>query len=188
MKQPKALALLVLFVTAFSALVFAAANSIDKKTSAIEITFKQEGVPVSAKFNDFSGSIDYDPANIAAAKAQLVVQLTSFDIGDDAYNKEVQKKTWFDTTQFPQATFTSASIKALGADKLQAQGKLVIKGRSQDITVPITLKQNGNIKIFSGSLPIKRLYFNIGDGEWRDTDVLADEVIIKFSIATNTGS
>jgi polyisoprenoid-binding protein YceI len=31
-------------------------------------------------------------------------------------------------------------------------------------------------------VPIKRLAFGIGDGEWKDTSVVADEVIIKFRI------
>jgi polyisoprenoid-binding protein YceI len=33
-------------------------------------------------------------------------------------------------------------------------------------------------------LPIKRLTFNIGDGEWKDTSVVADEVVIKFRVVT----
>jgi polyisoprenoid-binding protein YceI len=170
--------------TAFSALVFAAAGSIDKNTSSITATFKQMGVSADAKFTDFSGTIDYDPANIAAAKAQLTVQLKSFDIGDVEYNKEVQKKEWFNSAQFPQATFISNSIKALAPDKLQAQGKLMIKGKTLDVAVPIVLKQNGATRIFSGAVPIKRLYFNIGEGGWKDTDTLADDVTIKFTIIT----
>ena len=33
-----------------------------------------------------------------------------------------------------------------------------------------------------GVLPIKRTTFNIGDGEWKDTSVVADEVQIKFHV------
>jgi polyisoprenoid-binding protein YceI len=166
----------------FSALVFAAASSIDKQASGISVTFTQLGVPVDAKFTRFTGTVDYDPASIAAAAVQLSVDVASFDIGDAEYNKEVLKNGWFNAAQFPQATFTSSSIKALGADKLQAQGKLTIKGKALDITVPVMLKQDGKIRTFSGVLPIKRLYFNIGEGEWKDTDTLADEVTIKFKV------
>lgn len=177
-------AIVALFVAAFAALALAADSGIDKKASSIAITFTQMGVPVSAKFNDFAGVINYDPANIAAAKAQLTVQLASFDMGDAEYNKEVQKKEWFNAAQFPQASFTSSSIKMLAADKLQAQGKLTIKGHALDVNVPITIKQSGSVKSFSGTLVIKRLSFAIGEGEWKDTDTLADDVTIKFTIAT----
>jgi len=36
--------------------------------------------------------------------------------------------------------------------------------------------------VFEGQLPIKRLAFNIGEGEWKDTSMVADEVVIKFRV------
>lgn len=164
-----------------SALAFAA-SSINPTASKIGITFTESGVPVDATFKKFTGTVDYDPAAIAAAKVQLSVDVASFDIGDAAYNKEVQKKEWFNAAQFPQATFTSSAIKVLSADKLQAQGKLFIKGKTLDVSVNVAMKQDAKTRTFSGVLPIKRLYFNIGEGEWKDTDALADEVTIKFTI------
>lgn len=174
-------ALIAAGVVVMSALAFAV-SSINPATSSVGITFTQSGVPVDAAFKKFSGTVDYDPAAVAATKVQLAVDVASFDIGDAEYNKEVQKKEWFNAAQFPQATFTSSSIKALSADKLQAQGKLVIKGRSLDVSVTVAMKQDAKARTFSGVLPIKRLYFNIGEGEWKDTDALADEVAIKFTI------
>lgn len=164
---------------------FAQAGAIDPAKSAVTATFKQLGVAVDAKFNIFNGQIDFDPANPAAAKAQIALQVTSFDIGDAEYNKEVQKKEWFNAAQFPQATFVTSAIKQTAPNKLQAQGKLTIKGKTLDVNLPIDVKQNGNTQTFSGALPIKRLYFNIGEGEWKDTDTLADEVIVKFNIVIN---
>lgn len=164
-----------------SALAFAA-SSFNPAASNIAITFTQSGVPVDATFKKFTGTVDYDPAAIAAAKVQLSVDVASFDIGDAEYNKEVQKKEWFNAAQFPQATFTSSAIKALSPDKLQVQGKLVIKGKALDINVNVAVKQDAKTRTFTGVLPIKRLYFNIGEGEWKDTDTLADEVAIKFTL------
>ena len=51
--------------------------------------------------------------------------------------------------------------------------------------MPIAIKQQGGNRIFEGALPIKRLDFNIGEGEWKDTDMLANEVIIKFKVVSN---
>jgi len=167
-----------------SALVFAASGAVDNGASQVNITFTQMGVPVDAKFTQVAGSIVYDPANLAAAKALLAINVASFDIGDAAYNKEVLKNEWFNAAQFPQATFTSTAIKALSPDTLQVRGNLTIKGRTLDVTVPVKRTQNGQLQTFSGTLPIKRLYFNIGEGEWKATDLLADEVTIKFTIAT----
>ena len=165
--------------------VNANAGPIDPAKSVVIATFKQMGVAVDANFTKFSGNIDYDVANPAAAKAQIALQVSSFDIGDAEYNKEVQKKEWFNAVQFPQATFVTSAIKVVAPNKLQAQGKLTIKGKTLDVNLPIEVKQNGGAQTFSGALPIKRLYFNIGEGEWKDTEMLADEVVVKFNIVTS---
>jgi len=161
-----------------------AANAFDAAGSSIVAVFTQMGVPVEAKFKKFDAAIEFDPANIAAAKAQVTVDIASFDIGDPEYNKEVQKKEWFNAAQFSKATFVSSSIKSVAADKLMCAGQLTIKGKSVAINVPITVKQQGKNQIFEGALPIKRLDFNIGEGEWKATDMLANEVNIKFKVVT----
>ena len=46
----------------------------------------------------------------------------------------------------------------------------------------LNVKKEGAAQLFEGSRPIKRLVFSIGDGTWKDTSVVADEVIIKFRI------
>jgi polyisoprenoid-binding protein YceI len=61
-------------------------------------------------------------------------------------------------------------------------GKLTIKGKSQTVVVPVTVTQQGATQAFDGALPIKRTQFDIGTGEWKDTSVVADEVVIKFHI------
>ena len=39
------------------------------------------------------------------------------------------------------------------------------------------------VTVASGVLPIKRLAFNIGDGEWADPSMVADEVQVKFKLS-----
>ena len=39
------------------------------------------------------------------------------------------------------------------------------------------------LQVFEGSLPIKRLAYAIGEGEWKDTSIVADEVVIKFRVS-----
>jgi polyisoprenoid-binding protein YceI len=42
--------------------------------------------------------------------------------------------------------------------------------------------KDGPNQVFDGTLPIKRLAFSIGTGEWKDTSVVADDVQIKFHL------
>jgi polyisoprenoid-binding protein YceI len=96
---------------------------------------------------------------------------------------ELPKATWFNTAKFPQAQFTSTAIKSLGVGQYEVAGKLLIKGQSRDVTVPVSFAQSGAVTVASGVLPIKRLAFNIGEGDWADTSMVADEVQIKFKLS-----
>lgn len=161
------------------------AQTVDTSKSAVTITFKQMGVGVDAKFNKFTALVDFDPAKLATSKATVEIDVASFDLGDAAYNAEVAKKTWFNAAQFPKATFVTSAIKAAATPgKYEATGKLSIKGKTVDVTVPVSYKADASGQIFEGALPIKRLTFNIGEGEWKDTDVVADDVTIKFKVVT----
>ena len=173
----------ILLGSAFaSALAGAAVLKTDPAKSSVTATFKQMGVPVEAKFKQFSAQIDYDAAKPAASKATVEIQTASLDLGDAEYNKEVAKKEWFNTAQFPKASFVSSSIAPAGAGKLTVSGKLTIKGRSAVVSFPLSVKSEGGRQVFEGQLPIKRLAFNIGEGEWKDTSMVADEVVIKFRV------
>lgn len=161
-----------------------AAAAVDTAASSVSAAFTQMGVEVPAKFKKFDAQIEFDPANVVAAKAQISVDVASFDIGDAAYNAEVQKKEWLNGAQFPKATFVSTSIKSTAPDKLLCTGQLTIKGKTVPVSVPVTVRQQGKNRVFEGLLPIKRLDFNIGEGEWKATDILIDEVKIRFRIVT----
>ena len=179
MKPLRALVAASLFA---SALAGAAVLKTDPAKSSVTATFKQMGVPVEAKFKQFAAQIDYDAAKPAASKASVEIQTASLDLGDPDYNKEVAKKEWFNTAQFPKASFVSTAIAPAGAGKLNVSGKLTIKGRSANVSFPLSVKAEGGKQVFEGQLPIKRLAFNIGEGEWKDTSMVADEVVIKFRV------
>ena len=159
-----------------------AALKTDPAKSKITIVFKQLNVPVEAKFNKFVAQIDFNSAKPNEAKASVEIDMPSFDLGDPDYNKEVLKKDWFNGAQFPKATFVASSIKSGTNGMLDVVGKLTIKGKTSDVSFPLSVKKEGSLQVFEGSLPIKRLTFNIGEGEWKDTATVADEVIIKFRI------
>ncbi len=175
-----------LLLPAVLACVALAASAVPLKTdvprSSVAAVFKQMNVPVEAKFKKFNAQIDYDPVKPEASKATVEIDTASLDVGEAEMNKEVAKKEWFDSAKYPKASFVSSSIKPAGAGKLAVAGKLLIKGKSMDVTFPLTVKAEGGKQLFEGALPIRRLAFNIGEGDWKDTSMVADEVVIKFRV------
>ena len=169
-------------VLVFEVATPAAAMTVLYDKSRISCVSRQEKVPVEALFRKFTVQIAFNPARPEAGKAQIEIDLNSFDIGFAEYNDDAKGKNWFDVRNFPRATFVSAGIRASGGGKFEARGPLTIKGKTNDVVASFTYKEEGGVGVFDGAFAIKRLQYNIGDGVWRDTDTVADDVQIKFRI------
>ncbi|MDD3935738.1 YceI family protein [Rhodoferax sp.] len=170
---------------AFSAAAMPAAAQQKLLTSQSSIAFeiKQMGVPVQGHFKKFDAQISFDAAKLATSKVILTVDIASATLGAPEMDAELPKATWFNTAKFPQAQFTSSAFKSLGGGKYEVAGKLAIKGQSHDVAVPLAMSQNGATTTATGVLPIKRLAFRIGEGDWADTSMVADDVQVRFKLA-----
>jgi len=151
--------------------------------SEIVFVSKQMGVPVEGRFKKFDAQISFNPAKPETSKIAFTVDTGSATLGVPETDAELPKATWFNVPKFPQATFQSSSVKGLGAGKFEVAGKLSIKGLSRDVVVPVTLTQSGAATTASGSFALKRLAFKIGENEWSDTSMVADDVQVKFKLA-----
>lgn len=178
----KLAALIAVMATTLAAAVAAAAQTVLYDKSRITSISRQENVPVEARFKKFTAQIAFDPAKPEAGKAQIEIDVDSFDIGFADFNEEVKGKSWFGVRTFPQARFVSAGVRALGGGRFEARGPLTLKGKSMDVVVPFTYKEDAGTGVFDGAFTIKRLQYNIGEGPWKDTDIVADEVQIKFRV------
>lgn len=150
--------------------------------SEIAFTTKQLGVPVEGKFTKFTAQIALDPKKPESGSVAFTIDTGSARFGTAELDAEVPKATWLNVPKFPQATFQSSAIKATGPGKFEVAGKLTIKGSTRDVTVPVQLAQAGATSTASGSFAIKRLAFKVGEGEWTDTSMLADDVQIRFKL------
>lgn len=151
--------------------------------SEIVFVSKQMGVPVEGHFKKFDAQISFDPAKPATSKMAFTVDTGSATLGVPESDAELPKAPWFNAAKFPQATFQSRAVKGVGSGKLEVAGKLSIKGNVRDIVVPVTLVQNGATTTATGSFVLKRLAFKIGENEWADTSMVADDVQVKFKLA-----
>jgi polyisoprenoid-binding protein YceI len=184
MKIASSLSLLALSAAAlgFSGSAMAQQKLIPAQSEISFIT-KQMGVPLDGHFKKFDAQISFDTAKPDAAKIAFTVDSGSATLGAPESDAELPKAAWFNVAKFPQATFQSSSVKALGGGKYQVIGKLTIKGNVKDVEVPVTLTQAGAVTTATGQFMLKRLTYKIGEGEWADTSMVADDVSVKFKLA-----
>ena len=162
-------------------------NQVQLNKSALSFVSKQMNVPVEGQFKSFRSKLAFDPVKPAAARAELEIDLASIDAGSKDANDELAGKAWFNTREFPVAKFVATSVKALGGNRFEVTGRMTIKGKTQDLTAPVTLRQEGNSAIFEGSLVLKRADYAIGDGVWADFGTVANEVQVKFRLVATGG-
>ena len=155
-------------------------SAVQLDQSSIAFVSRQMNVPVEGAFKKFGAQINIDPVRPETGRARIEIDLASIDAGSTEANDEVKSKSWFNTREFPKASFVSSAVKALGGGRFEAVGKMTIKGKTLESRAPFTLKQEKGVLILDGAFPLKRLDYGIGSGVWSDTSVVADEVLVKF--------
>ena len=150
--------------------------------SEIGFTTKQMGVPVDGKFGKFSAQIALDPKKPETGSVAFVIDTGSARFGSAELDAEVPKATWLNVPKFPQASFQSSAVKAAGPGRFEVAGKLSIKGSVRDIVVPVAVTQTAGASTASGAFTIKRLDFKVGEAEWADTSMLANDIQVRFKL------
>ena len=161
----------------------ALAQQVVPAQSEIAFVSRQMGVPVEGKFKQWSAQIAFDPKNAAAGKVGFTIQTGSASFGSPETDAEVPNAPWFNAAKTPTASNASSAIKPLGGGRFEVTGTLSIKGSSQPAMVPVSVTQTGGTSTASGSFTIRRLDFKIGEGEWTDTSMVANDVTVKFKLA-----
>jgi polyisoprenoid-binding protein YceI len=155
---------------------------VDLQNSSVEATFKQMKVPVEGRFKRFDAQIAFDPEKPSRSSAKITVDAASYDAGNASLNKAVRGKDGLDAVDYAHATFVLSSMVPAGDGIYSVTGRLTLRGKTQDVVVPVSMTEQGDSRVFDGSLPVRRRRFGIGQGKWADTAVLADEVVIKFHL------
>ncbi len=167
--------------TAAPAPAAAAAVTLVPAQSEISFVARQLGVPLAGRFKRFTVQSNFNPKSPQTSQIAFAIDLGSASVSAEA-DPELGKADWFNVPKFPQASFQSTAIKALGGGKFEVAGKLAIKGNARDLVVPLQLSQAGALSTATGGFTLKRLDFKVGDGEWTDTSIVANEVQVKFKI------
>lgn len=179
---------LVLGLMPFAPALAAEYTAIDRAASRVDFTYTQMGVGMDGSFGQFDARIRFDPARPDTASATLEIQLASIDTGSTEANEDVKGKVWFDTARHPVARFEAGQFRALGGQRYEATGQLTIKGRTKAVTAPFTLTPQDKSAAVEGAFTIKRSDFAIGEGEWADYAIVADEIRVSFRLRALQGA
>ena len=150
--------------------------------SEIRFQIKQSGVPVEGKFARFDAQLALDPKAPQTGSVTLSIDSASATVGFAESDAELPGAKWFNAAKFSRAVFQSSAIRGLGGGRFEVAGKLALKGTSQDLVVPVSIVQAGAVSTATGEFVVKRLDFKIGEGEWADLSLVANDVRVRFKL------
>jgi polyisoprenoid-binding protein YceI len=174
-----------LWILFFSIAAFADVPSwqIIPENSSLTFTAIQNNAPVSGKFTQFSGDIKFDPAELQASHIRIIVNMASVTTDYADVADTLKTVDWFNIAAFPEAVFTASDFIKTNDKSYQAKGMLTIRNKTVPAVLTFTLTEFSQTKAQAeGFILLKRLAFNIGQGEWQNTDNVKDEVQVRFKI------
>lgn len=163
---------------AVPALAQAQAWQVDAAHSTLAFTNSYQGVQYTGQFRRFDAKIDYDPNDLAHAKFDVGIDITSLDTQNSERDHAALGADFFDTARFPKAHFVSTAFHKAADGKVVADGVLTLRGISKPVTLAVTFTAHGTTATLDVTAQLKRLDFGIGSGQWADPTMIGDGVTV----------
>jgi polyisoprenoid-binding protein YceI len=111
--------------------------TIDPQHSAATFSVRHMMVAnVKGEFSKITGTIVYDPANLAASKIDAVIDATTVNTREPPRDTMLKGPDFFDIAKYPTLTFKSKEIWKVDG-KLKAKGDLTIRGIAREVVLDI---------------------------------------------------
>jgi polyisoprenoid-binding protein YceI len=175
---------LVLFPSlAGAALLLAASPSLaadpyglDPAHSAIYFEVDHFGyAKVLGRFNEVSGTLSLDAADLSASSVSVEVKTSSLDTGQAKRDEHLQSPDFFNAAEFPTLSFKSTSVEKTGENTAKVTGDVSLLGMTKPAVLEITLNKHAPHPVpaykgvmvagFSGVMTIDRTDFGMKYGE-----------------------
>lgn len=117
---------------------------------------------VRGSFSSLRGTLEYDPANPAAASVEVEIDASSIDTGVADRDNHLRSADFFDVEKYPHITFKSKKVELTGDDEARITGDLTIRDVTREVVIEAeylgqTNSPFGDKRVgFSGSTKIDR--------------------------------
>jgi len=157
----------------------------DAARSSLEFSFTQAGAQNKGRFKSVAVVFDFAPESLAGSRLEVTVDMNSLDTGDQERDDNLRDTDLFAVKQYPQAHYSATQFTRT-ASGYEALGKLTLRGVTRELRVPFTFRtaseSGASAAYMSGKITLKRLDFGVGQGDWKSSEWVGNEVGISFSV------
>ena len=138
---------------------------------------------VIGKFENIDGFVKLDLKDKKNNKAILSVDIESLKVNYKKYMDLILGPVFFDSTKYPFGVLDTKKFTYNNEEKLNLDIELSIKGITKTIDTELTIiNLTSDLVQIKGLLEFSRNDFNIGTGNWKNTTILKDNIIIKSNL------
>lgn len=142
----------------------------------------QAGADFEGVFEKFAADIQFDPKDLTTSRFDVTIDVKSVNSKDKERDGIVKSADLFSADKWPTAHYSASKFTDQGAGKYLATGELTIRDVTRDVPVEFTHVVDASGAWLKGSAKIKRLEFGVGQGEWKDTQWVANDVRVTFAL------
>ena len=162
----------------------------DKAHSTIGFQIRHLFSNVPGKFDEFTGTIQYDEANPEQSSVEVNIKTASIDTGVKMRDDDLRSPNFFDVTKYPEITFKSKSVKSTGKQTFDVTGDLTMHGVTKEVVLKVELigkgtgmKEGSIVSGWDGTTALKRSEFGLAWSKVIEgTQVVGDDVKIELHI------
>jgi polyisoprenoid-binding protein YceI len=159
----------------------------DPAASRLEFTGVQEGAEFKGTFRKFTAAVDFAPDALASARFDVQIDLNSLDTMDKDRDQTMRGPDLFDIAHYPTAHYVTRSFTKTAAG-YTAVGALTLHGVTKDVPIDFQFVSAAGQSKIVGTAKLKRLEFGVGQGDWKSTAEVKDEVKVAFSLVLKPGA
>jgi len=159
----------------------------DPGASRLEFIGVQAGAEFKGSFRKFTAAVDFAPDSLASARFDVQIDLNSLDTMDKDRDKTMRGPDIFDIAHFPTAHYVTRSFTKTAAG-YSAVGALTLHGVTKDVPIDFQFVSAAGQSKIEGTAKLKRLEFGVGQGDWKSTEWVKDEVKVTFSLVLKPGT
>lgn len=155
----------------------------DPEHSTLIFFATQQKAEFQGSFEEFTATVDFDPARANEGRIQAEIVLASVDTANPERDDYLKEPDWFDTNRFPSASFVTTEIRGPGDGMYRADSTLSMKNVIRPVLFTFIFARNEDgTALLQGEAELKRTAFGVGQGEWADTTWVGDEVFVKVDL------
>ena len=142
-------------------------SDIDEENSKITFVGGSSIVDHAGEFTEFDAELtldESDTSNVSNAQLSITIDMTSAVTDSAGLDNHLLKDDFFDSENYPEATFTSTSITEGDAGMYELTGDFTVKGTTKSMTVPVMITD----EYIKGTFELPRKEFGIGNDSYGD--------------------